>query len=114
MPNSTDTIRGYHAHVYFDAMTLELARRICEQARDRFSIAMGRMHEKPVGPHPMWSCQLTVPADRFGEVVPWLLINREGLTVLVHPETGDALRDHTEHAMWLGDSQTLSVEMFKA
>ena len=46
-------ITGYHAHVYFDADTVETARALCEAARDRFGVVMGRVHEKPVGPHPM-------------------------------------------------------------
>jgi len=53
MPDETGTLRGFHAHVYFDAETVEQARALCEAARDRFGVAMGRMHERPVGPHPM-------------------------------------------------------------
>jgi len=25
-----------------------------------------------------------------------------GLTILVHPETGDEVADHRDHAMWMG------------
>ena len=49
------TIQDFHAHVYYDATSLERARRVCETLRDTFTIPMGRMHEKPVGPHPRWS-----------------------------------------------------------
>ena len=48
----------YHAHVYFDEKTVEQARKLCESAAKRFGVAMGRVHRKPVGPHPRWSCQL--------------------------------------------------------
>lgn len=103
----------YHAHVYFDATTIDNARRICEACRDRFGIVMGRMHEKPVGPHPDWSCQLLVPHDKLGDVMRWLMLNRDGLVVLVHPETGDALQDHTGHAVWMGAVRPLNVSMFE-
>jgi len=103
----------YHAHVYFDAATLAQARRLCEACRDTFGIVMGRMHEKPVGPHPDWSCQLLVPHDKLGDVLRWLMLNREGLNVLIHPETGDHLKDHTDHAVWMGAVRPLDVSMLK-
>lgn len=105
-------IDAFHAHVYFDADTLDQARALCEQARDTFGVEMGRVHEKPVGPHPDWSCQLAFGPEKFADVVPWLALNRNGLTVFVHPETGDALKDHTEHAMWMGAIRPLDTSVF--
>lgn len=49
---SETRIRGYHAHVYFDAGSLAQARALCAAAAERFALKMGRMHEKKVGPHP--------------------------------------------------------------
>lgn len=106
--------REYHAHIYFDASTLEKARRICEACRDVFGVVMGRMHEKPVGPHPDWSCQLLVPHEKLADVTRWLMLNRDGLVVLVHPETGNDLKDHTDHAMWMGAVRPLDVSIFKS
>lgn len=103
------TISGYHAHVYFDAATVDKARAICEAARDRFGVRMGRVHERNVGPHPRWSCQLTISPQKFAEVVPWLALNRDGLTVFLHPETGDVIADHAEHAMWMGEMLALNM-----
>ena len=105
-------VSEFHAHVYFDEATVEQARGLCEQARDRFGIEMGRMHEKPVGPHPCWSCQLRVPPEQFGDIILWLSLNRDGLTIFVHPETGDVLRDHTQHALWMGEMLELDVSVF--
>ncbi len=48
----------------------------------------------------------------FGEVIPWLMANRSGLTVLAHANTGDNLKDHTEHVIWLGSSETLNLAAF--
>ena len=104
------TISGYHAHVYFDAASIATARHICETARDRFGVQMGRMHERNVGPHPRWSCQLAFGRELFGDVVPWLGLNRAGLTVFLHPETGDAIADHTAHAMWMGEMLPLDLK----
>ena len=71
-------VTGYHAHVYYGPETIEQARALCEAARDKFGLPMGRMHERPVGPHPEWSCQMTVEPDQFGTAIPWLSENRDG------------------------------------
>lgn len=105
-------IGGYHAHVYYDAQTRDQARALCEAAVAEHGVEMGRMHERPVGPHPMWSCQLSFPATRFGRVVPWLAVNRGGLIVFVHPLTGDDLWDHRDGPIWLGHSVPLKLDMF--
>ena len=106
-------IKAYHAHVYFDRDTVDPARSLCERARDLFSIRMGRMHERNVGPHPRWSCQLAFTPERFGEVIPWLALNRDGLTIFIHPETGDVIKDHTHHAIWMGELLDLNLEVLR-
>lgn len=102
-------VRGFHAHVYFDADTIGQASELCRKAEQLFSVKMGRIHEKPVGPHPMWSCQLAFGPETFGRIVPWLAVNRNGLIVFLHPETGDDVKDHTDHAIWMGDVLELDI-----
>jgi len=113
MHTDPEAIRGWHAHVYFDAGSIDRARALCEEAGRRLPVTVGRVHQRPVGPHPCWSCQLAFEADAFAAVVPWLALNRGGLTVLVHPETGDALRDHRDHALWMGRSMDLDLSLFE-
>ena len=102
-------IKGFHAHVYFDAETITQATELCTKATQLFPVEMGRVHEKPVGPHPMWSCQLAFAPEVFGTLIPWLATSRDGLAVLVHPETGDDVKDHTDHAMWMGQVLELDI-----
>lgn len=109
---STDAITDYHAHVYYDAGTKDAAARVREAVEARFDVSMGRWHDNPVGPHPMGSYQIAFPPDLFAALVPWLALNRDGLTVFVHPNTGDDLADHRDRAIWLGDSQTLNLSIF--
>jgi aromatic ring-cleaving dioxygenase len=104
---------AYHAHVYFDASTLEQARKLTEEAGRRFDVELGRLHEKPVGPHPNWSRQIAFDASTYRELLDWLDANRGGLTVLVHGLTGDDLADHTDHACWLGEPANLDLRLFK-
>jgi DOPA 4,5-dioxygenase len=107
------TITDFHAHVYYDEASFEQAKALCERARDSFPLEMGRLHQKPVGPHPMWSCQLAFKPEVFGELIPWLALNRDGLIVFVHPNTGNDYQDHSKHVMWLGDSQVLKLSIFE-
>ena len=106
------TIKGYHAHIYYDASTLAQARALCERAAQLFELKMGRVHERPVGPHPDWSCQLAFGPEVFAQVVPWLALNRQGLVVFLHPDTGDDLLDHTDHAIWMGAMRPLDLRGF--
>ena len=109
--HSSDNIESYHAHVYYDAETKPIAASIREAVEARFDIEMGRWRDKPVGPHPMWSYQIAFKVELFAELIPFLALNRNGLTVFIHPNTGNALTDHTAHVMWLGESKVLDVSM---
>jgi DOPA 4,5-dioxygenase len=106
----TDTITGYHAHVYFDADSEPTALALRDRIAAGLEVEVGRVHRKPVGPHPHWSYQLAFTPERFGAVVPFLMLNRGGLDVLVHPRTGDEIRDHFDSAMWLGEKAALIRE----
>ena len=70
-------------------------------------LQLGRFHERPVGPHPMWSYQLAFAQDQFAELVGWLTLNHGALDIFLHPNTGDALRDHRDAAVWIGHSHDL-------
>lgn len=98
---------------YFTDVEQDRARAICEVVRDRFGIEMGRMHPAPVGPHPTGSCQLSVPPEKFAAVTAWLALNRDGLTVFTHAETGDVMADHTRHVIWLGECLPLRLDILR-
>ena len=104
-------IKGYHAHLYFDATTLDQARALAEEATRLFKLHMGRVHEKPVGPHPDWSCQLSFGPEVFGDVIPWLAMNRDGLVVFVHPICDNQLVDHRDRALWMGAVRPLDLSV---
>ena len=57
--------------------------------------------------------QIAFPRELLAAFVPWLMLNRDGLTVLLHPETGDDYVDHTAHAAWFGAVLPLRLEMFR-
>ena len=105
-----EAITGYHAHVYYDAAGKEAAARLREAVERRFEpLRMGRWHDNPIGPHPTGSYQIAFAPALFAEIVPWLALNRAGLTIFLHPETGDVVPDHRDYAIWMGEQQTLDL-----
>jgi DOPA 4,5-dioxygenase len=80
-----------------------------DRLSEAFAVELGRWHDAPVGPHPCGSYQIAFAPQLFATLVPWLALNRGDLTVFVHPNTGDALADHTTHVMWLGESRALNL-----
>jgi DOPA 4,5-dioxygenase len=113
-PADPQAITEYHAHIYYEPSTSrERAALLRERIGARFPQAtLGRWHDKPVGPHPQSMYQVAFPSAMLAAFVPWLMLNRDGLTVLLHPETGNALADHTRHAAWFEAVLPLRLDVF--
>jgi aromatic ring-cleaving dioxygenase len=111
----TSAITHYHAHIYYDPATSRgRAERLRERAGAQFPQAkLGRWHDELVGPHPRSMYQIAFPTEMLEKFVPWLMLNRDGLTILLHPETGDNYTDHTAHAAWFGAVLPLRLEVFR-
>jgi DOPA 4,5-dioxygenase len=108
----TAKIKDWHAHVYFDAASRAPAWALRERIEKEFDIVMGRFHEKPVGPHPMFSYQVAFGNELFGPLISWLTINHGELIVFIHPNTGHDLEDHRDRAVWIGKSVPLVLDIF--
>ena len=113
-PGDPRIIKHYHAHIYYDpAKSRARAERLRERVASDFPQAkLGRWHDELVGPHPQSMFQIAFAADMLAAFVPWLMLNRDDLVVLLHPETGDDLTDHTAHAAWFGAILPLRLEAF--
>ncbi len=105
---SEPVVKGYHAHIYYDPkISRETAARV-RAGLAKFNVQLGSWHDEPVGPHLDAMYQALFSAEEFGKVVPWLMLNREGLSVLVHPSTGEAYGDHLVRSLWLGERLQLN------
>lgn len=93
---STPAIKAFHAHVYYHGATKEKAARLYSAVEETFDVLMG-------------SYQITFTPGKFGDLVPWLAFNRDGLSILIHPDTGDDIPDHTDRALWLGQKLDLDI-----
>jgi aromatic ring-cleaving dioxygenase len=114
-PPDPQAIKHYHAHIYYDpASTRDRAARLRERVAAAFPTALlGRWHDELVGPHLRSMYQIAFPSEILASFLPWLMLNRDGLTILLHPETGDAYADHAEHAVWFGAVLPLKLEVLR-
>jgi aromatic ring-cleaving dioxygenase len=111
-PGDVAAIHDWHAHVYFDPDDRARALRLREWVGARFPAAvLGRWHAVPVGPHPAAMYQIAFGPALFPTLVPFLALNRMGLTVLVHPESGRPKDDHLRHALWMGEVLPLNADI---
>ena len=106
-------IEGYHAHVYYDPKTRPIAERLREAIGSGFNVRLGSWHDQPVGPHPTSMYQVIFAVAEFPRLLPFLMLNREGLSILVHPVTGDDYLDHADYPLWLGKPLPLLLESLR-
>src|SRR4051812_14090026 len=105
-------ISDFHAHIYFTAETrssAETLRLLIEKnlaPKLRYS---GKLIDRPIGPHPVPMFEINFLPQYFSEVVTFLMQNHGKHSVLIHPETGNDLIDHTAHALWLGPQMVLNL-----
>ena len=105
--------RGYHAHVYYNAETKPAAAKLRDAIIGKFKVEPGAFSDEPRGPHPISQFNVIFEIPEFQDIVPWLMLNREGLDVLVHPLTDSSYNDHTANAMWLGAPVPLKTDMLR-
>ena len=85
------------------------ARHDCRQVRGR----PGGFSDEPRGPHPISQFNVIFKTEEFQNIVPWLMLNREGLDVLVHPLTESSYDDHSKNALWLGTPVPMRLDILR-
>jgi aromatic ring-cleaving dioxygenase len=100
----------FHAHVFFDPDKPEWARKACAELPEATGAAVTCWYDRPGGPLPGAQFQVELTSTQLGAVTEWLMLHREGMSVLLHPDTGDDLLDHTAHAVWFGTPLELRLD----
>jgi len=106
-------VKNYLVHLYYDGGTKLHAANLRRELDRRFGkqIELGRWRDlAPQGPHPRSHFQVTFPTELFHVLVPFLALNRGGLHILLHPNTGNGYEDHTTNVMWIGPGIPLAED----
>ena len=113
--NMPENLHGYHVHIYFDDTDKVRATELRDTLVERFKAQPSRPQFIGIaGPHPIPQMSAIFSKAAFtADVVPWLMFNRQGLDILIHPLTNDEVEDHTTHAVWLGTTVELLTDKLK-
>ena len=106
-------IKGYHAHVYYNAETRTVAEGLRNTFIDRFTVEPGAFSDEPRGPHPISQFNVIFRTEEFQKIVPWLMLNHEGLDVLIHPLTDSSYDDHSKNALWIGTPVPMRLDVLR-
>jgi aromatic ring-cleaving dioxygenase len=114
-PKDMAAITDYHAHIYYDPASKDRAATLRRWVEERFpgQMRMGSWHDEPVGPHVQAMYQIAFPPELLPTLVPFLMMNRIGLTILLHPQSGRPRDDHTVNAVWMGQVLPVKTEVLR-
>lgn len=111
--NETGAIEEYHAHVYYDAVSRGRAAELRTWVEQKFTVRIGPLRDGPAGPHLFAQYSIAFDPEQFSALVPFLMMNRMGLTLLVHPQSGRPRDDHTLNAMWAGEVLPVNLAVLR-
>ncbi|KAI0035409.1 DOPA-like domain-containing protein [Vararia minispora EC-137] len=109
---------GFDFHIYFMqnvASEVKYAHELHERIRREFpELRIYKVFERPVGPHPVGMFEVnTFDPHQTGVLFSFLTVWRGPLSVLIHPNTNNAHKDHTELNAWIGRPWPLNAEMLR-
>eukprot|EP01135_Chromosphaera_perkinsii_P003795 Nk52_evm41s255 gene=Nk52_evmTU41s255 len=123
-----ESIKEFHAHLYWEignekqyecamhirnALEKEFVRPQEHNNHNNNGIVLGNVNKGKRGPHTKASMEIIIPKELVGAVVTALqLLRGEEISVLLHPLSGDDLKDHTTYAMWMGTPVELNLTIF--
>ena len=97
----------YHAHIYWQNEDQRREALSLREPLREMGAKVGSIHDEPIGPHPYAMYQVNYNSD-IAETVEGLL-SKTKLDILLHEDTGNDVRDHTEGTRWLGRELKLDL-----
>eukprot|EP00455_Lapot_gusevi_P034181 TRINITY_DN3760_c0_g1_i2.p1 TRINITY_DN3760_c0_g1~~TRINITY_DN3760_c0_g1_i2.p1 ORF type:complete len:131 (+),score=32.04 TRINITY_DN3760_c0_g1_i2:226-618(+) len=108
-------IRYFDIHVYYELDKSAEVSNFRDLLQETFpDMRVFDLVNRPIGPHPlpMFEGHIYTP-EQFSRFVPWLCLNHQDFSILVHPNTDDAVADHTGSAIWIGKQLDLNIALME-
>ena len=83
------------------------------QSSINFAVEPGAFSDEPRGPHPISQFNIIFQTEEFQKIVPWLMLNHQGLDVLIHPLTESSYDDHSKNALWIGTPVPMRLDILR-
>lgn len=109
-------VTGYDIHIYFESGPKVLENKSKVEALAQALLEAipeaGGLHPVQAGrgPHLLANVEVTIPPEALSKALTLLQTNNPGLSILVHPHTGDEVLDHTKLANWVGKPVPLDLD----
>ena len=104
-----------HAHIYFpldQKASAEAVRATISSQLSGFYSTLSELNDRPIGPHPLPSFEVHFSEEHLSRFRTFFESHRQGLSVLIHRDTGDDPLDHRENIEWLGSPVALDFGFF--
>lgn len=105
-------MKRFHVHIYFEENCLEAARVLKATANQVGLFEFVKFHEQPVGPHSTGMIEAHFNESAYTNVLEWVEASRGAFSALIHQDTGDDYKDHTDGIRWLGKELPLKFGFF--
>ena len=99
---------NYHAHIYWENESQRFEALHLRQPLQELGCHLGTIHDEPIGPHPMAMYQVNYNSSNSKDVEN--LLYKAKLHILLHEDTGNDVRDHTEGVRWIGRPLDLNIK----
>ena len=103
----------FHAHIYFNEENRAEARHLAERIKLVDIFQCISLSSKPIGPHPLGMIEAHFNNLSYNLALKWLMNHRGEYSVLIHQDTGDDFKDHTDNILWLGPPLPLNFSFFE-
>ncbi|MFZ4713373.1 MAG: DOPA 4,5-dioxygenase family protein [Bacteriovoracaceae bacterium] len=106
---------NYHGHVYYDEKSEQSALKLFEELGKLNLPTLKKLPSVgiPTGPHPLPMFEIHFAQDDFPFIHTWFKYRRGTLSVLLHENTNEDQKNHTDGALWLGEKVQIDFGYFK-
>lgn len=110
--NANHTAGAYAIRDKFHAAFKDRLDAPCTDLFHQQKLCMFNPDGEAIGPFLTAQWAVFVTTDDFADVIPWFIQNRGNYDVLIHPNTGCELEDHSSWAAWAGNPWEIDLEAF--